>query len=77
MEGAAFTAVELEEGKQEYALSLSCPKLDLCSGWIAAEGDKGEKNERNLEREERKISHTPVRTPLLTKAQLSAGGTKR
>lgn len=53
--------VELEED----ALSLSCPELDLCSVWIAAERDKEEKNEGNLEREERKISlsHTCEDSP--------------
>lgn len=53
MEAAAFTAVELEE----YVLSLPCPKLDLCICivWIAAEGDKEQKKEGNLENKERKI----------------------
>lgn len=61
MEGAAFTGGEAEE----YVLLLSCPKLDLCTVWIAAEGEKEQKREILKTRR----GNTPVRAPSLTIAQ--------
>lgn len=49
-EGAAFTGCETGE----YVLPLPCPKLDLCTVWIDADGDKEQKKRQILKTRSRK-----------------------